>query len=82
MNTRIVTRTRAGLIAMAAVFTAGTVSGPASAAGFGGALQPGSTVCTDWLRTDGRHLSKWIRLRLRHIYMDDADVDQSGRAGG
>jgi hypothetical protein len=53
MNTRIVTRTRAWLIAMTAVFTATTVSGPASAAGFGGALQPGSIVCTDWLRTDG-----------------------------
>jgi len=29
---------------------------PASAAGFGGALQPGSTVCTDWLRTDGGNI--------------------------
>lgn len=53
MNTRIVTRSGAWLIAMAAVCTAATVSSPASAAGFGGALQPGSTVCTDWLRTDG-----------------------------
>ena len=53
MNTRIVKRTRAFLVAMAAVFIAATVSGPAGAAGFGGALQPGSTVCTDWLRTDG-----------------------------
>jgi hypothetical protein len=53
MNKRIVTRTRAWLIAMATVFTAATPTGPASAAGFGGALQPGSTVCTDWLRTDG-----------------------------
>ena len=53
MNTRMVTRTRAWLIATAAALTAATVSGPASAAGFGGALQPGSSVCTDWLRTDG-----------------------------
>jgi hypothetical protein len=52
MNTRIVKCTRAGLIAAGAL-AAATVSGPASAAGFGGALQPGSTVCTDWLRTDG-----------------------------
>jgi len=53
MNTRIVTSTRAGLIATAAALSAATFTGPASAAGFGGALQAGSTVCTDWLRTDG-----------------------------
>jgi hypothetical protein len=29
------------------------LGGQAFAAGFGGALQPGSTACTDWLRTDG-----------------------------
>jgi hypothetical protein len=40
-------------MATAAALAATTVSGPAGAAGFGGALQPGSTVCTDWLRTDG-----------------------------
>ena len=51
MNTRLVTSTRAWLIAAGAAIAAG--SGPAGAAGFGGALQPGSTVCTDWLRTDG-----------------------------
>jgi hypothetical protein len=51
MNTRIVTCTRAWLIATVALLAAG--SGPAGAAGFGGALQPGSTVCTDWLRTSG-----------------------------
>jgi hypothetical protein len=53
MNTRLLIRTRAWLIALAAALAAVTVSGPASAAGSGGALQPGSTVCTDWLRTDG-----------------------------
>jgi hypothetical protein len=40
-------------MAAAAALAAATYSGPAAAAGFGGALQPGSTVCTDWLRTDG-----------------------------
>ena len=53
MNKRIEKSTRAGLIATAAAIAAATFSSPASAAGFGGALQPGSTVCTDWLRTDG-----------------------------
>ena len=53
MNTRIVTCSRAWIIAATAALAAATVSGPASAAGFGGALQPGSTVCTDRLRTDG-----------------------------
>ncbi len=51
MNTRTVTRTRAWLIATAAALA--VLTGPTNAAGFGGALQPGSTVCTDWLRTDG-----------------------------
>jgi hypothetical protein len=53
MKTRIMTRTRTWLIAATTALAATTISGPASAAGFGGALQPGSTVCTDWLRTDG-----------------------------
>lgn len=53
MNTRIVKRTRGTLLAMLAVLAAAGAGGPAAAAGFGGALQPGSTVCTDWLRTDG-----------------------------
>jgi hypothetical protein len=48
MNT--VTCARALLVLTMFAFAA---SGPASAAGFGGTLQPGSTVCTDWLRTDG-----------------------------
>jgi hypothetical protein len=52
MNTRIVMHTRACLMAVAAL-AAATAGGPAGAAGFGGALQPGSTVCTDWLRSDG-----------------------------
>jgi hypothetical protein len=54
MNTRIVLRTRACLMATTvAALAAATASDPAVAAGFGGALQPGSTVCTDWLRSDG-----------------------------
>jgi hypothetical protein len=53
MNTRIMKRTRGAVLAMLAALAAAGVSGPAAAAGFGGALQPGSTVCTDWLRTDG-----------------------------
>lgn len=54
MDTRIVIRTRACLMATTvAALAAATASGPAGAAGFGGALQPGSTVCTDWLRSDG-----------------------------
>lgn len=52
MNMRIVMRTRSCLIAVAALVAA-AANGPAGAAGFGGALQAGSTVCTDWLRTDG-----------------------------
>jgi len=53
MNKRILIRKRAWLTATAAALAAATFSGSASAAGFGGALQPGSTICTDWLRTDG-----------------------------
>jgi hypothetical protein len=52
MNTRIVIPIRSCLVTVAAL-AAAAVSTPAGAAGFGGALQPGSTVCTDWLRTDG-----------------------------
>lgn len=51
MKIRFVTCKRTWLIASVAALAA--TSGPAGAAGFGGALQPGSTVCTDWLRTDG-----------------------------
>lgn len=46
-----VTGKRAWLIATAAALAA--TGAPAGAAGFGGSLQPGSTICTDWLRTDG-----------------------------
>jgi hypothetical protein len=40
-------------LAAGVMLAAAMLCGPAGAAGFGGALQPGSTVCTDWLRTDG-----------------------------
>jgi hypothetical protein len=51
MNKRI--HIRSSLVGTAAALVAAVSSVPAVAAGFGGALQPGSTVCTDWLRTDG-----------------------------
>jgi hypothetical protein len=54
MNMGIVIHTRACLTATTvAALAAAIASGPAGAAGFGGALQAGSTVCTDWLRSDG-----------------------------
>jgi hypothetical protein len=52
MYMRIGIRTRTYLIATLAVLTATTATSLARAAEFG-ALQPGSTVCTDWLRSDG-----------------------------
>jgi hypothetical protein len=52
MNTRMDIRRRLGwLTAAAAVITLAS-AGQATAA-TGGTLQPGSVVCTDWLRTDG-----------------------------
>jgi hypothetical protein len=52
MYMRIGIRTRSFLIATLAALAATTATGLARAAEFG-AVQPGSTVCTDWLRSDG-----------------------------
>jgi hypothetical protein len=53
MRNRLLAHTFSCLTATAAASVLVVSSGPASAAGFGGALQPGSSACTDWLRTDG-----------------------------
>jgi hypothetical protein len=54
MGTLFVIRMRAcSMVMTLAALAAAIICAPASAAGFGGALQPGSTVCTDWLRSDG-----------------------------
>jgi hypothetical protein len=53
MNTRISSRARPYCLVPAVTFFLAMASGPSMAAGFGGALQPGSTVCTDYLQTDG-----------------------------
>jgi hypothetical protein len=53
MNEHFRMSTRTKSVAAAAALAATMFCGNAGAAGFGGALQPGSAVCTDWLRTDG-----------------------------
>jgi hypothetical protein len=53
MFTRIAFRTRSRWLICIAALTLPMMASTTFAAGFGGALQPGSTACTDWLRTDG-----------------------------